>query len=230
MFANYRSTQLPAPGFTTQALTVVREVAVVKATLAAANSTMAGGTASFAGNIFNPGTGSAALSSIRPVLPAGWTIPGPVSLGGVTLTCTADCGTNRPLFSTGASIAAGASQVLTFGAKVPAGAAVGNYDVDLEVWASQTMFGGAFETYFPKLARAAVGASPSQTPVVKCPISTTATRIEGTTTEADGTSIRVYLNGLLRGTAVASGGQWTLADLSSFGTMYGGLEVRATAT
>jgi MYXO-CTERM domain-containing protein len=230
MFANYRSTQLPAPGFTTQALTVIREIAVVKATLAAANSTMAGGTASFAGSLSNPGTGAASLSSIRLVLPAGWSASGPVTLGGVALNCSADCSSSRPLYGTGTSIAAGTSQVLTFGAMVPGGTAAGLYDVDLEVWASQSMFGGAFETYFPKLAQVAIGASRSQAPAVTCPISSIATRIEGTTTEADGTTVRVYLNGMQRGTATASGGRWALTDLSGFGSLYGGLEVRASAT
>ena len=229
MFANYRSTQLPAPGFTTQALTVIREVAVVKVDLSAASSTGAGGVASFSGNLFNPGTGTASLSSVSLILPSGWAVSGPVQLSGVTLTCTSGCAGSSPTFSTGVSLQPGQSQPLTFGASVPPGTATGLYDVDLQVWASQTMFGGAFETYFPNAARAAVGASRSTSPAVDCPIGSAATQVAGSTSEPDGTTIRVYLNGIVRGTATASAGRWVLSNLASFGTLYGGLEVRASA-
>ncbi len=230
MFANYRSTQLPAPGFTAQALSVVREVAVIKATLASISSTAAGGVASLSGSLINPGTGAASLSSLTLVLPTGWKASGAVTLGGATLTCNSGCTGNRPTYGTGASLAAGATLPLSFAAQVPAGAAAGLYNVDLQVWASQSMFGGSFETYFPHAAQVPVGASRSDPPDVRCPIGAGATRIEGTTSEADGTTVRVYLNGVARGTATASGGRWSLTDLAGFGTLYGGLEVRATAT
>jgi uncharacterized repeat protein (TIGR01451 family)/MYXO-CTERM domain-containing protein len=230
MFANYRSTQLPAPGFTTQALTIIREVAVIKAALAAISSTPAGGAASLSGSLSNPGTGSASLSTLTLVLPAGWRASGPVVLGGTTLTCNAACTSNQPVYTAGASLAAGATQSLSFAASVPAGTAAGLYDVDLQVWASQSMFGGSFETYFPDAAQVPVAGSRSPAPAVACPIGSGAGQIAGTTTSADGTTVRVYLNGLVRGTATASAGRWTVSNLGGFGPLYGGLEVRATAT
>jgi hypothetical protein len=57
-------------------------------------------------------------------------------------------------------------------------------------------------------------ASPSDTPVVNSTIIAGATSISGTSTEANGTTIRVYKNGVLLGTTTVSGGTWTLGSLS----------------
>ncbi|MBI5478388.1 MAG: hypothetical protein HY906_05995, partial [Deltaproteobacteria bacterium] len=240
MFARYTSTQLPAPGFTTQALTIVKGVWVDR-TLLQATTTVAppGGTASFQGTMENRGTAAGAYDTLTIVLPAGWTINGQVTLGGTPLTCASGCATNRPTYTINSSLAPGQSRTLVFAANVPAGTPTGLYDVDLQLWGSQSGFGGAFETYYPHLATVAVGQPRSDPPVIAqpaaraagttCGIVTAATAIEGTTTEADGTVIRLYFGGLLRGTGTAAGGLWSVSNYGAFGPLYGGLEVRATA-
>jgi MYXO-CTERM domain-containing protein/uncharacterized repeat protein (TIGR01451 family) len=230
MFANYTSNQLPAPGFTTQAATVVRSISVVHATLQAMGTAVAGATEAFAGTLSNDGSGVGSYSSVGVVLPAGWTIPGAFTLGGVALTCASGCGTNAPTYTIATqAFNAAESRAISFAASVPGGTAAGLYTVDLQVWSSQTMFGGTFETYFPKLATVAVGSTRSAPPVVSCPIGSIATSIPGTTTEANGTVVRVYFNGIPRGTATATNGAWVSTDFTSFGPLYSGLEVRTSA-
>src|SRR5262249_30097302 len=113
-------------------------------------------------------------------------------------------------------------------ANVPGGTAAGLYPVDVQIWGSQSMFGGSFETYIPRATVVAVGQGRSSPPVVRCPIGSTTTSIGGTTTEADGAVVRLYFNGVQRGTASATAGGWLSTNFTGFGALYGGLEVRAT--
>lgn len=106
-----------------------------------------------------PARGAANYDTLTLGLPTGWTATGAVSLGGTPLSCSGGCTGNRPVYSIGVSLGSGESRPLALAVSVPGGAAGGLYDVDLQIWASQSMFGGSFETYFPRAATAAVGAS-----------------------------------------------------------------------
>jgi MYXO-CTERM domain-containing protein len=233
-YANYRSDQLPAPGFTTQTISMVQGVAVVGSSLQCDTaSAPAGGTAGLSGTVRNDGSASGSYDTMTILLPTGWSINGNVTLNGTILACSSACGTNQPEYQISSSFAAPESRALAFSVNVPAATATDLYPVDLQIWASQSGFGGQFETYFRDAAFVPVGQPRSAPPAINCPISSGATSISGTTTEPDGTIIRLYFNGIERGSAVASGGTWTVTGFAggggTFGQLYGGLEVRATA-
>ena len=54
----------------------------------------------------------------------------------------------------------------------------------------------------------------SDCPSITGPINDAATAVSGTTTEADGTTIDVYKNGLLIGSTTSTGGTWTLSGIA----------------
>lgn len=54
----------------------------------------------------------------------------------------------------------------------------------------------------------------SDAPVVNSPIAVGATSVSGTSTEANGTTIQVYKNGILIGSTTVSAGAWTLSGIS----------------
>ena len=66
------------------------------------------------------------------------------------------------------------------------------------------------------------------TPVVTSPLCQGATTVNGTSSEADGTTISVYLNASLNGTTTVSSGAWSYT-LASAATLNGGNTVTATA-
>ena len=234
MQASYQSTQLPAPGFTTQALTIVTGIAVPRVTLAptatpTAAFATAGQPAAMSGSIINAGTEVWSQDSTTLVLPTGWTVNGSLTLDGTTYPCASSCATNRPTFNTAVSYNPGQIRLLSFNVNVPGGTATGLYRFDAQVWGSQSGFGGAFETYFPRAAFLNVGAVRTAPPTLTCPIGSTAPSIAGT---AEGNAaVAVRFNAIDRGTATAAaGGAWTSSNYSGFGELYGGLEVTATAT
>ncbi|HJL06331.1 MAG TPA: MopE-related protein [Polyangiaceae bacterium LLY-WYZ-15_(1-7)] len=222
--------------FETQELNLIRPIGVLGATLASATpSASPGGTADFTGTLDITGTSTVSVDEVVPVLPSGWTITDSngsgdpdITIGGVVVECSADCATNRPEFNYATALAAPVSQVVEFTANVPGGTPTGLYDVDLQVWASQTGFGGRYETWFENIATQAVGAPRSTPPELECPVLSPWTTIPGTTTEADGTVIRVFFNLIERGDDTAAGGTFDV-PFPGFGGLYGGLEVRATA-
>jgi uncharacterized repeat protein (TIGR01451 family) len=231
-YANYRSTQLPAPGFTTQALTLVRSTPVIRATLApSAASVAAGGTIVLAGTLTNAGTADASLQELSVTLsgtPAGWRLtPAQVTISGTNY--TTGTGSTATAGLGGLTLAAGASRPITMTVTVPAGTATGLYDVDLSVWGTATGYGGQWETFFNDITQVPVGAVRSTPPVITCPVLSSQTTITGTTTEASGTDVRVFFNLQQRGIDTdATAGAWD-ATFATFGRLYGGLEVTATA-
>ncbi len=239
MLANYRSDQLPAPGFTTQALTIVTGIAVPRVTLAPAfdpTTTFApqGGTAAVTGIVTNVGTQIWSQSSLTLVLPPGWSVNGAVTLGGSTLSCTAGCGTARPTYNAPFTYTPFQQRVLAFTVDVPAGASgqTGLYRLDASTWGGQSGFGGDFETYFARAAFIPVNQRRTERPTVTCPIGSTSPSISGTA-ETDA-ALSVRFNLLERGTATASNAAtpapWTSSNFGAFGELYGGLEVTAVAT
>ncbi|MBX3250310.1 MAG: VWA domain-containing protein [Myxococcales bacterium] len=225
-----------APGFRAERINMIRGVGVVRAELESTTPVaLAGGTTSFAGSIGADGTNNISFGRVTVVLPTGWRVtdsggPGTpdVMWGTSRVECAADCATNRPVFNLATNLGAGVSRAITFSASIPGGTATGLYDVDLSIWASQTGYGGDYETYERRLATAAVGQPRSEPPTLDCPILTARTAIPGSTAEADGTIIRLYFNGILRGTGTATGGRFDV-PFPAFGALYGGLEIRATA-
>jgi gliding motility-associated-like protein len=65
-------------------------------------------------------------------------------------------------------------------------------------------------------------------PVITGPIAQNATSVSGTSTEASGTTIKVYKNGSLIGSATTSGAAWTLSGISP--ALVSGDIITATAT
>ncbi|MCF8409512.1 MAG: hypothetical protein K9G36_11130, partial [Crocinitomicaceae bacterium] len=67
----------------------------------------------------------------------------------------------------------------------------------------------------------------SECPVISgTPIAAGATSISGTSTEANGTVIRIYVNGVLAGSGTVTGGSWTVSGLTPLAV---GAQVSATA-
>jgi hypothetical protein len=123
---------------------------------------------------------------------------------------------------------------MSFVVTPPANAATGLYPIHVNLWARASGFGGEAENLFENVVMVPVGQVRSVAPIVTCPasdrIGTGDSSISGTTVESDGTVIRVYFDGILRCQTTASGGTWTCTGFTgTFGPLYGGLEIRATA-
>jgi hypothetical protein len=69
----------------------------------------------------------------------------------------------------------------------------------------------------------------SATPVVNSPLSVGATSVSGTSTEANGTVINVYVNGVSVGATTVTGGTWTLSGIAAL-TLSASVKATATAT
>ncbi len=239
MRAAFVSDSLPG-GFSTQELNMIRSLGVVEHELASITPLApAGGTASLSGMVGVGGTGNIAFDEYIVVLPAGWTLTSSdgdatpdIRLNGAVLECSDNCATNTPEFNLAVTLDPGVSRTIDFDVNVPAGTATGLYDIDVSQWASQSGFGGAYETYFNNLATVAVGQQRSEIPTLDCPILSNQTTILGDTTEADGTTVRLYFSLIERGSGTSSGNRFdvgTFGPATAFGELYGGLEVRATA-
>ena len=240
MEAQYTSTQLPAPGYSTQALTIVTPIAVPKVAIqpnwdVTATSATQGGAASIIGQVSNIGTEIFSGSQLGIVLPTGWSVSGNVTLSGSNLSCASGCGTNRPVYNMPFTYTPGQQRPVTFSVNVPAGANgnTGLYRIDMQVTGSQSGFGGTWETFFPRAATVNVNQRRTARPVLTCPIGSTSPSISGTAEANAAVSVRFNL--LERGTATAAGAPadtapWTSNNFGAFGGMYGGLEVTAVAT
>jgi hypothetical protein len=238
--ANYRSTNLPAPGFTTQALTVTKQLAVIDAHLIPMVSPVAvGGIAHFTGAIANDGSIGASLGNMTVNLPAGWTLDTSISalrVGGTAVTCQAPCNTNTPTFNVAQTVDMNSSKTLDFYVKVGNATAPGEYSLDLQLWASQNAL-GEFETYFRQIASIDVGVNRTPVPTLDCPIGDIDTVISGLlnpTTDLDAI-VRLYFNGVEWASTTSSTLDFSVNDFANpndvnqFGPLFGGLEIRATA-
>ena len=231
MLANYQSDQLPDPGFTNKAITVTRVAPIIQVDMFNPQlGTAPGSVASLSGVFTNAGSGGSTWDDVTLHLPTGWTIvPGSVTLGGVSLSCS-DTGTNTPTCTMGEAFDVDEFHDFSFDVNVPAGEPTDLYTIDIQIWASVVAF-GAFESYFAEALTVPVGADRSDPPLIDCPIETGDATITGTTSEPDGTDVRVYFNGLERDSDTdATGGSWLVSSFgTTFGELYNGLEVRATA-
>ena len=233
---------ITAPGFRSQELVQIRPLAVLDADLVSTTASAApGGTATLAGAISVDGTQGLTVNDIHLGLPAGWTVTNgggaatpDIVYGGVRYECSALCTTNTPEFNgINLAMSEGTSAGLGFGVNVPGGTATGLYPIDVQVESGQSGYGGRQETYYRDLAFVPVGAPRSEAPTLDCPILSVQTTIPGSTTEADGTTVRVFFGGIERGDDPATGGRFAVGGwhgaAGTFGSLYGGLEIRATA-
>jgi hypothetical protein len=115
---------------------------------------------------------------------------------------------------------------MTFAVKPSADAPVGLYPVHISLWATANGFGGEGENLFPNVAAIPIGSVRSAAPSVNCPIPVDATAITGSSVgEA---TVNLYFDRSLRGST--TGPTWSYSDFTAtFGALYGGIEVRATA-
>ena len=229
--------------FTTQALTVVRPIGVVDLEMApsfdpTATFATAGATTTLTGTVANIGVGTLTVDDLiiaLPDTPAGWTQAGSMSYncgtGPETQACSDDCSTNQPSYRLAETLDAGESCTFSVDVNIPGGAS-GLYEIQGALWANQAGFGGAYETWFRRAMFLNVGQRRSEPPTLDCPIQSSQTSFGGDSSENGGTA-RIYLNGIERGTpgAIASSrfDVGTFGPGSTFGQLYGGLEVRATA-
>ncbi|RMH43477.1 MAG: DUF11 domain-containing protein, partial [Deltaproteobacteria bacterium] len=225
------STELPA-GFSTIALTDLGQRALLHLDLTPSPSAaMPGATVSFTGTIRNDGNGDTAIdgqSAYVVTLPPGFSIvPGTSRIDGSPVPDPTGPGPRYTYTSGLVAPAAGASVTLTFDAAIDPTVSTGIYTSCLETWLRDVGFGKDINDARCTLGAIAVGAQRSDPPVVQAPLVTGDTCVSGTTTEADGTLIEVLVNGIIRGTATAAGGTWTVCGLPA---LYGGQHVTATAT
>ncbi|MFH2010789.1 MAG: MopE-related protein [bacterium] len=239
-YANYSSTSLPAPGYTTMAVTAIKNVALTSMTLdwtAPLPFASAGGTATLTGTITDDGNNSATFGEVELFLPTGWTVASG-TLSGVALACGAPvnrlvtCAVNAAVDD----FAIGQTRPVVFTVNIPGGTPTALYDIDMAVRGTQSAQWKPFETYERGITTVVVGQVRSDPPAIDCPVNKLDTTITGTSSEADGTVITIYFNGIARGTATVTGGTWTLDEAdwddgtpATFGELYAGLEIRASA-
>jgi MYXO-CTERM domain-containing protein len=243
MDAVYTSNSLPG-GYRTQDLTVVVPIALPGLTLRLPTTpsvfdptvsfTSAGSTQTIQGTVSNLGTNSFGWEAITFVLPTGWTVAGNITIGGVSYSCLTGCAGNTPSFGFSVSQAAGNVRELSMVVNVPSGTADGLYLIDAQIWGNQTGggFGGTFETYLDDLVELNVGKVRTAKPTIDCPVPSTAPSVTGDA-EA-GADVTLLFNLMPRGVDAADGsGDWEVTSYDAFGpfgSMYGGLELRAQAT
>jgi MYXO-CTERM domain-containing protein len=225
---------LPAPGYTGQGLTQSRLIGIPVETMTWTEPSptplvAAGGVADFSGTLSNIGVADVNYGGVTLTLPTDWTAVSPMTVDGASIVCTSDCLTSTPFFAFTEVIVAGASIDYSLSVNVDGATAPGNYTLDAE-WNVQTATSfDAGTVYSREIASVSVGAIRSEAPTLDCPIASSGSGITGTSNEDDGTDICVYINLINRGCTTVSGGTWSLDVSGTFGQLYAGLEVTATA-
>jgi hypothetical protein len=242
--AHYVSDQL-ASGFVTQAITLTKTVAVFEQELAPqAASVSPGNDVTVSGTLRNDGKAGTTMRQLGFFLPeADWTVKN-VTVGG-TAACTSAIAkktyqspTDQPglyeSFCTVSRVVNAKSSVpFSFVVTVPSTAQSPKlYPIHTNIWADETISGSDVETFFADVATVPVGQGRTPPPTVNCPdgeLGSNAGAITGTA--VPGSTVRIYFDGILRGTVTADGsGNWSFSTFtSSFGSLYGGIEIRATA-
>jgi len=220
---------LPAPGFSTVAFTVIDSVSILGTKLSAAPAYLAtaSGTVGYELSIDNSGTGPAVMQQILVTLPVGFSysagsamldatsLPDPV-ISGRVLTFAVGLG----------SVAPGASVKLTLEAAVTGAAQDGVNTVSIDVWFTDPLKGETVNDSRAGLGEVLVGVPRSATPVITGKLLAGDTKVAGTTSEATGTTVRVYANGVEAAQTVSvAGGKWTV----TLAPLFGGQRLSATA-
>jgi hypothetical protein len=124
------------------------------------------------------------------------------------------------------ALAAGDSIELTFDVDVTAGASDVAQVSRLDVRFTDPFKGEKVNDSRIGLAQLAVAVAPSEVPVIDGPLAEGATRVSGTIAEAEGTEIRLFVNGLEVGTTSSdASGDWMVSDVR----LFGGQRVSASA-
>lgn len=227
--AVFTSDQLPAPGFSTVAFTVVDSVSIVNTTLTATPSVLANasGTIGYELTVDNTGTGTATFQQIIVTVPNGFTyVNGSATLGGTTL---ADPTINGSIltFTTGiGSVMPGGSAQLAFETLVTGSATVGVNTTSVDLWFTDPFRNETVNDSRAGLAEVLIGVVRSATPVITSALAAGDAQISGTTSEAVGTTIRVFVNGIESAQATSNGsGAWT----ATVSPLFGGQRVSASA-
>jgi uncharacterized repeat protein (TIGR01451 family)/MYXO-CTERM domain-containing protein len=234
--ATYTSTQVPTPGFSVVALTDVKAMVVMDQRLSAnPGEVNAGGSVHYTGVVNNRGTGTLSFAgcnnpscAITVTLPAGFAYQANSALanGAATANPTIN-GTTLSFAGPFANVLAGQQLTLEFDATVDPATAPGLYTSNIQVFARDASFGRQIEGAAANTAGVVVGIIRSDAPVITAPVLAGASAVSGTTTEGNGATIRLFVNDVLRGTATAAGGNWTVSGLP---TLFAGQVLRATAT
>jgi hypothetical protein len=249
MYADYFSNRV-ATGFTTQAMTIISPVAYQKLSFTPPmTAATAGSTYTISGIVKNDGAGTGAFNKLDIWFPAaGWTITsgGSTLSGCAKVTPPSGYTWNRWECSfVDTAFAPGEQQALNITLGVPTGTATGLYNLDAQIWAFDNGNGGTYDTLFPGAVLVPVGQARTDPPVVgvptdppvvgdTCGLSSSAPSISGTS-EPNAT-IKIFLNGVFYpgSTTTADGtGHWSInvsTWAATFGAIYGGTEIRATAT
>ncbi len=207
----YTSTTLPG-GFRTQALTVVKPTGVIEAQATITNplSARAAGTNVVVdADLINIGTQNVDPNDVNVILPSGWTIV-----------------SDPPV---PANLPEGSTTPIDFTIGIPIGTPSGIYPIDIQLWSQQSNYGPDYETYFREVVWIPVGQARTAPPVIDCDaINSGSPSIPGTSeSNAD---IVLYFNRIERASGTASGTSFDVGGYTgTFGPLYGGLEVRATA-
>ncbi|MCC6526456.1 MAG: DUF11 domain-containing protein [Polyangiaceae bacterium] len=238
--ATYTSAELPAPGFSVVALTDIEAIIVIDhaatvATTPATDppSTTTGSTVHYTATVTDVGTGAATLNAasyVEVTLPTGISYcppPGCAAprINGVNVANPTVAG-NTVTFTQGLATvpANGGTLVLDFDASVAA--APGLYTIDLQTQFRDNGVGRDVENATFGLAPLLVDAVRSEPPVVTAPVLAGATQVQGTTSEGQGATITLYVNGNSVAPVIAgAGGAWTAA----VPTLYAGQHLNATA-
>lgn len=223
--AFFTSDQLPE-GFSTVAFTNVdASLVLIDLAMTATPELVAAppGSVHYTAVVTNRGPGTAGAISTTVTLPspfvytAGSTIVDGTAVAGSDPTITTDPGTgdsillfpagtfSLPDLSPGGM--AGDTMVLEFDATVPAATSPGAYTAGLETWfaASRDVSDAA-----AGLAEVIVGTVRSDVPVITGGVSRGSTSVRGTTSEADGTIIRIYIGGVEVAQGMTAGGTWVV--------------------
>jgi uncharacterized repeat protein (TIGR01451 family) len=168
VYANYVSVELLAPGYTTMAVTAIKNLALTGMTLdwtAPLPFADAGGTATMTGTITNEGNNNATFDEVQLLLPAGWTVASG-TLSGVAMICGAPV-SNLVTCAVDASVAGfaiGQTSPVVLTVNIPGGTPTALYDIDLAVRGSQSAQWKPFETYTRAITTVVVGQLRSDPP------------------------------------------------------------------
>ena len=218
----FTSTELPAPGFSTVAFTNVdASLVLIDMQMTATPNLVATppGVVHYAATVSNAGPGTAGAISTTITLPAPFTFtPGTATVGGVPVADPAisiDPGTGDTILVFTAGLPdlspggmAGDSMLLEFDADVPGVATPGAYTAGIETWYAA---GRNVSDARSGLAEVIVGTVRSEIPVLTGSVIAGTTSITGTTSEPDGTIIRIYINGVEVAQGTATGGTFSVA-------------------
>jgi uncharacterized repeat protein (TIGR01451 family) len=227
--AAFTSDQLPSPGFSTVAFTVVDSVSIVNTTLTATPSVLpsASGTVGYELTVDNTGTGAATFQQVIVTVPTGFTyVNGSATLGGTALANPAINGRVLTFTAGIGSVLPGASAQLAFETLVTSNAAVGVNTTSVDLWFTDPFRNETVNDSRAGLAEVLIGVVRSSAPVITSSLVAGDAQVSGTTSEAVGTTIRVFVNGIEAAQATSTGGGGWTATVSP---LFGGQRVSASA-